>query len=147
MKNLRSLLDGARANTEKPPGEGHGRRHHTLAVTGAVVFHRYLCLQYVVTPVPRVLRAESSLHEGDAGIAIGDHGTVYGDCSSAYRRSADGSRVIGALKISPALRPGTSRVRVLFPPLAHTPGLDQALCEVELKVDSDRVEPISIRWA
>lgn len=115
-------------------------------MTGAVEFHGYLCLQYVVTPVPSILRAESSLHEGDAGIAIGDHGTVYQDCSSAYRRSADGSPVIGALKISPALRPGTRRVRVLFASLAHTPGLDQALCEVELQLDSDRVEPISIRW-
>jgi hypothetical protein len=72
MKNRRALVGEARANVGRPPAKRPRRSRHTLAVTAAVEFHGHLCLQYVVTPIPGILRNEGSLYEGDAGIAIGD---------------------------------------------------------------------------
>jgi hypothetical protein len=146
MNNVRLHNGQARRAAANPRVQRHGPALPTLAVTGAMQFHGYLCLEYVVTPVPSELQAGTGLHEGETGVAIGDCGVVYRDCRSAYRRSADGSRVIGVLKINQALRPGTEQVRVLFAPLAHTPEMNQALCEVELGIRTDRVELISIRW-
>lgn len=147
MKGLRSLLNEVRAEAGHLPAMPSARPRHTLAITGALEFHGYVCLQYRVTPVPVELSKDTTLFEGDAGIALDDHARVYKECSVAYPRSADGRGVVGAFKVAPALRSGTSTLRVLFPPMALTPDLDQALCEVELAISGDRVEPVSMRWA
>jgi hypothetical protein len=40
---------------------------------------------------------------------------------------------------------GLGPVRVLFPPFAHTPGLDRILCEVQVIIDANRVRSASVR--
>lgn len=147
MTGLRSLLNEVRVKAGQLPTPPSPRPRPTLAVTGASDFHGYICLQYLVTPVPVELSADTSLFEGEAGIAVDDHARIYKECSIAYRRSGDGHGVIGAFKVAPALRSGTATLRVLFPPLALTPELDHALCEIELAITGDRVEPVAIRWA
>lgn len=147
MRGLRSLLHEVYTEAEQPPAMPSKRAHHSLAVTKALEFHGFVCFQYVVTPVPRELSASTAFVEGEAGIAVDNHAQIYKECSVAYRRSGDGLKLLGAVKIAPALRSGTTKLRVLFSPFALTPDLDQALCEVELTINGDRVEPVSIRWA
>lgn len=146
MKGLRLLLKDVRAEAGHPLPSSEKPRH-TLTVTGALKFHGYVCLQYAVTPVPIQLAGDTTLFEGEAGTAVDDHAGVYGKCSVAYRRSADGQKVVGSFNVAPPLRSGASTLRVLLPPLALTPDLDQALCEVELAITGDQVEPVSARWA
>ena len=44
---------------------------YTLTVIGAEIIDEFLCLQYSLSPVPAVLVADRTLHEGDdAGLAI-----------------------------------------------------------------------------
>lgn len=147
MKGLRLLLNEVRAEVGQHPAAPPARTRHTLTITGCVNFQGYVCLRYVVTPVPVELSADTAVSQRAAGIAVDDRARVYRDCTVAYRRSADGARVEGTFRVAPSLPLGTVTLRVLFPPLALTPGLDEALCEAELACNGDRVEPVSICWA
>lgn len=120
----------------------------TVIVTEADVFDSYLCLRYEVTPVPRALIGAAELYEGDrAGIAVDSRRGVCHQCSSAYRTSRAGSRVIGALKVGPECWSEIRTLAVLFSPFAHTPALRGHLCETRLTLDAGRVGVISVRAA
>ena len=120
----------------------------TVIVTGAEVFDSYLCLRYEVSPIPRALIGAVELREGDsAGIAIDSRRRVCHQCSSAYRTSRTGSRVIGAVKVGPECWSEIRTLAVLFSPFAHTPALRGHLCETRLTLDAGRVGVISVRAA
>jgi hypothetical protein len=119
---------------------------YTVTITGSALYDGYLCLQYAVSPTPPPLIGDRSLHEGgDVGLAVDRHRHVYHGGHTGYRTSRSGSRVVGALKIGPATWTGLGPVRVLFPPFAHTPGLDRILCEVQVIIDAGRVRSASVR--
>jgi hypothetical protein len=126
------------------PGE-HDLRDYTVRLTGSGLAGDYLCLEYLVFPVPPKLLGDHDWHEGDkAGLAL-DGETVHRCCGSGYRTSEDGHCVAGAVKIGPVGWPVLGRVTVLFAPFAHTPGLHQRLCEVRLIVEAARVRGAQIR--
>jgi len=119
---------------------------YTVTITGCRLYDNYLCLQYAVSPTPPQLASDRSLHEGaDVGLAVDCHRHVYHGCRTGYRTAATGSSVVGALKIGPAAWAGLGSVRLLFPPFAHTPGLERILCEVQVIIDANRVRSVSIR--
>jgi hypothetical protein len=129
-------------------GEPYIGQPYTLAITGSGLYGGYLCLQYALTPVPAELVQDRSLHEyANAGIALDAKRHVYRDCRGAYRTSGSGTNVLGALKIGPADWAGLGRVRVLFAPLARTPGVFRTLCEVQVIIDATRVRSATIRRA
>jgi hypothetical protein len=131
-------LADANASTRQP--------RYTVTITGSALYGRYLCLQYDVTPTPPQLIGDRSLHEGgDVGLAVDRHRHVYHGGQAGYRTTRTGSHVVGALKIGPARWAGLGPVRVLFPPFAHTPGLDRILCEVQVIIDANRVRSASVR--
>jgi hypothetical protein len=118
---------------------------YTVTITGSTLTDDYLCLQYEVSPVPPELIGDRSLHEGgDVGLAAGRH-RVYHGCHTGYRTAASGSCVVGALKIGPAAWPGVGSIRVLFPPFAHTPGIDRILCEVRMIISTTQVRSTFVR--
>jgi hypothetical protein len=120
----------------------------TVSVTDADVFGSYLCLRYEVAPIPRALIGAADLREGDrAGIAVDSRRGVCHQCSSAYRTSRTGSRVIGAVKVGPECWSEIRTLAVLFSPFAHTPALRRHLCETRLTLDAGRVGVISVRAA
>lgn len=122
------------------------RPPYYVAVIGTALFDRFVCLQYAVSPVPAALRDDGSLHEGDnAGIAIDSRHHIYRHCRSAYRRSRDGSRVVGVLEIGPSAWPTLGAVRILFAPLAHTAGLDRNLCELRVTFEASRMRTTVVR--
>jgi hypothetical protein len=130
-----------------PDDGADGTPHrYTVGITGTGLSNGYLCLLYAVTPVPPPLRDDKSLHEGvDVALAIDQKQHVYRSGRSAYRTSASGSRVVGALRIGPAGWRGRGQVRVLFPPFAYTPGFEEILCEARVVIDAKRVRSTSIR--
>jgi hypothetical protein len=123
---------------------GHDLCHYTVRITGSGLAQEFLCVEYVVFPVPRMLLGDHTMHEGDAaGLAV--HGvTVHHCCRSGYRTAADGSCVVGAVKIGPAAWPVLGRIAVLFAPFAHTPGLSRQLCEARLLIADGRVRRAQI---
>jgi len=131
----------------QPDDGADGTAHrYTVGITGTGLSNGYLCLLYAVTPVPPPLRDDGQLHEGvDVALAVDQRRHVYRSGRSAYRTSASGSRVVGALKIGPAGWLARGQVRVLFPPFAFTPGFDEILCEARVVIDATRVRSTSIR--
>ena len=120
----------------------------TVSVTEADVFDSYLCLRYEVTPIPRALIGDTELREGDrAGIAVDSRSGVCHQCSSAYRTSRTGSRVIGAVKVGPECWSEIRTLAVLFSPFAHTPALRGHLCEARLTLNAGSVGVTSVRAA
>lgn len=123
-----------------------------LAIIGCVRRDGFLTLQYSLWPVPEALLGDQRLHEGeDAGIAVGSRGmgrrTADPRSRSAYRVASDGKRVVGAIRFGPATWPTLGVLRVLFAPLAHTPGLDEWLCEVRVTLDANAVRTTTVRQA
>ena len=131
----------------EPDDGADGITHrYTVGITGTGLSNGYLCLLYAVTPVPPPLQDDVVLHEGvDVALAVDQKRQVYRSGRSAYRTSASGSRVVGALKIGPAGWRGRGEVRVLFRPFAYTPGFEQVLCEARVVIDATRVRSTSIR--
>ena len=130
-----------------PPGEHDDDvpPRFTVGVTGTGLSDGYLCLLYAITPVPAALADDRVFHEGvDVALAIDQQHRLYRSGRCAYRTSADGTRVVGALRIGPARWRGRGSVRVLFPPFACTPGLEEVLCEVRVMVDSERAHATAI---
>ena len=126
------------------PGE-HDLRDYTVRLTGSGLADGYLCLEYLVFPVPPILLGDHAWHEGEqAGLAI-DNGAVHRCCRSGYRASDDGHSVAGAVKVGPVAWPVLGRVSVLFAPFAHTPELRRELCEVRLIIEAARVRGAQIR--
>lgn len=120
----------------------------TVDVTGVDLFDDYLCLRYQAAPPPDQLRRAREISEGpSAGVAIDGGHRVHSDCVSAYRVSADRSRVVGALKIGPVAWRDVGSVAVLFAPFAHTPELHGHLCEVRLEIHDGWVHTLSVRSA
>ena len=123
---------------DEHPGEPD-LRDYTVRLVGSGVTDEFLCLEYLVFPVPGLLRGDHVLHEGDgAGLAL-DGRTVNYRCRSGYRTAEDGHCVVGAVKIGPAAWPQFGRVTVLFAPFAHTPALRHGLCEARLIIEGGRV--------
>jgi hypothetical protein len=136
------VVRASRSLTGYPGAAAH---RLTVIVTGAEVLDRYLCLRYEVTPIPRALIGTAELREGDrAGIAIEPRRRVCHQCSSAYRTSRTGSRVIGALKFGPECWSEIRTLAVLFAPFAHTPALRGLLCETRLTLDAGGRVGVSI---
>jgi hypothetical protein len=125
------------------PGE-HDLREYTVRLVGSGLADEFLCLEYLVFPVPKLLLGDRALHEGDAaGLAL-DGRQVHYCCRSGYRTSADGHCVVGAVKVGPATWTQFGRVTVLFAPFAHTPALRHGLCEARLIVEAGRVRGAQI---
>ena len=104
-----------------PLGDDPRDAVYTVRLTGSVLAQDYLCLQYLVFPVPPELVDDHAMHEGDhAGLTI--HGShVDRKCRSGYRTSANGNCVVGAVKIGPAAWPAFGRIAVLFAPFRPQP--------------------------
>ena len=122
--------------------------HHppTVDITRCAVNEANLLIQYRVSPVPELLVGDVGRSEGDdAGVAFDSRRRIYTASRSAYRVSADGSVVTGALRLGPAVWPTLGVLRILFAPLAHTPGLQGLLCEACLTVDASRIRTTSVR--
>jgi hypothetical protein len=117
---------------------------YTVRITGSGLAQDFLCLEYLVFPVPPALLGDDRTHEGDAaGLAV--HGaTVHRCCRSGYRTAADEMCVVGAVKIGPAAWPVFGRIAVLFAPFAHTPRLSRELCEARLVIADGRVRSARI---
>ncbi len=131
-----------------PPANEPAKRTqlYTVTITGSALNDNYLCLQYAVSPVPPALIGDRSLHEGgEVGLAVDSRRHVYRGGHTGYRTHASGSCVVGALKIGPAAWAGLGPIRVLYPPFAHTPGLDRILCEVRVIIDATQVLSARIR--
>jgi hypothetical protein len=122
--------------------EGHAHRRYPFEIVllDCTLSPDYLCLQYSVTPVPEPLIGDLGLHEGDApAVAIDSRRRVYRDSTSAYRLAHDGTHLVGAVRLGPATWPTFGLIRILFSPLAHTPPVDDLLCEARVILDGDRV--------
>ena len=138
----------SRSTVVRFPRRGESERHdhgeYTVRITGSGLTQDFLCLEYLIFPVPPVLLGDHTMHEGDAaGVAV--HGaTVHRCCRSGYRTAADGKCVVGAVKIGPAAWPIFGRVAVLFAPFAHTPRLNRELCEARLVIADGRVRSARI---
>lgn len=131
-----------------PVSAGADAHRFAVAITGADFFGDYLCLGYLVTPVPAELLGGTGLREGGhAGIAVDSTRSTCQDCTSAYRISRTGAEVLGALKFGPAAWPDAGCIAVLFAPFAHTPALHAHLCEVRLDVGRDGIRTTSVRAA
>ena len=128
-----------------PLGDDPRDAVYAVRLTGSGLAQDYLCLQYLVFPVPPELVDDHAMHEGDhAGLAI--HGShVDRKCRSGYRTSANGNCVVGAVKIGPAAWPAFGRIAVLFAPFAHSSSLRHILCEVRLIVEDGQVRGAQIR--
>jgi hypothetical protein len=125
---------------------GPATSRYTVGISGSGLCGGYLCLLYAVTPVPTLLVGDPTLHEGlDLALAIDRRRHLNRGGRIAYRTSASGSRVVGAVKVGPASWRGRGEVRILFPPFAMTPGLEEILCEVRAVIDANRVRAVSIR--
>ena len=97
-------------------------REYTVRITGSGPTQDFLCLEYLVFAVPPALVGDHATQEGDAaGLAV--HGsTVRRCCRSGYRTAADGTCVVGAVKI----------------------GLNRERCEARLVVADGRVRSARI---
>jgi len=104
----------------------------------------FLYLGYEVAPAPPAM-SETSVYERDDVSAADDRGNRYIDCHGTYRRTADGSRVVGCLVIGPVTRSDTRWVAIRFAPLAQTPAVDDVFCDVGLELHEDRVTATSVR--
>lgn len=138
------------ARSEPPDSLDPPPAHHTADTTAisprqfgpdlnfgnAVLFHGRLCLPYRVSPVPESFWDGGEWLEGPAGTAVGDHGHVFSHCSVAYHRPAGQSKITGLFRIDDALPPDVDRLRILFPPLAHTAGFEEVLCAIEMCIRS-----------
>jgi hypothetical protein len=131
----------------QPKESGSETTHrYTVGITGTGLSNGYLCLLYVVTPVPPPLQDDKVLHETvDVAIAVDQRRRVYRTGRCAYRTSSSRARVVGALKIGPATWQKRGEVRVLFPPFASTPGFEEMLCEARVVIDAKRVRSTAIR--
>jgi hypothetical protein len=119
---------------------------YQVAITGCGFRDDHFVLQYSLSPVPDPLAGDQRHHEGDdPGIVVDSQNKTYRSSRSAYRVAADGQRVVGAIRFGPAVWPSLGVFRVLFAPLAHTPGLHERLCEVRLTVDADKVRTTRVR--
>jgi hypothetical protein len=131
------------------PGQSPRTNHHhrlTLAVTGVEMYDGALFLRYEVVPVPDVIAADAALHDGSgAGIAIDERHRVFDDCSSAYRRSHDGTRVVGVVRFRSLPTAEDVDLAILFSPLAHTKQVHRHLCQVRLRLQSGKSTVRSVR--
>ena len=128
---------------EEPDETAH---RYTVGITGSGLSNGYLCLLYAVTPVPPPLRDDRALHECvDVALAVDQQHHVFRSGRSAYRTSGSGSRVVGALRIGPAVWRRRGHLRVLFPPFGCTPGFEEILCEAHVVLDAKRIRSTSIR--
>jgi hypothetical protein len=131
----------------------HVQRHHRhrliLAVTGAELYDGALYLRYEIDPAPDEFAWDTELHEGatGVGVAIDQHHRVFDDCSSAYRRSREGTHVVGVVRFRSLPIGEDLDVAVLFAPLAHTPRLHGHLCEARLRIESGQPRVVSVRTA
>ncbi|MGX7677771.1 hypothetical protein ACSMXN_02610 [Jatrophihabitans sp. DSM 45814] len=125
----------------------HAHSRHNLAIIQTSMFDGYVCVQYMVTPVPVELQRTIELFQSDGGLAVDENRRVY-DCALAYRRSGRGDRVVGALRIGAVERhvpANAHRLRVLFTPFSATPELPCSLCELDLRIRRGVVEPTALR--
>jgi hypothetical protein len=117
-----------------------------VSITGSALSPGYLSLLYAVSPVPAALVDDGALHEGThAGITVDRNHRLYRGGHSAYRTSEKANSVVGALRLGPAPWHGIGLVRVVFAPLAHTPGFEEILCEACVVIDATRVRSTAVR--
>ena len=128
-------------------GHSHLDEGFRVAITGCEIAGDFLRLRYSLSPVPAVLADGHARHEGTgAGLAIDGWLQTYRQCRSSYRLSSDGLRVLGTICFGPAWWPPTlGTLRVLFAPLAHTPGLSALLCEVQVTADATGTRATLVR--
>jgi hypothetical protein len=118
-----------------------------MSVTSAELIGGSLCISYVVTGDVRPEAPGGSPYaECPCGIAIGEGGVVYRECTSALMTRADGSRAFGMIRIGPSVPVDAGAIRIVFVPLAQLAGVSHTFCEMTINVEDGCPVPLSVRW-